>query len=575
MHITDKSAPWVKADAENAQPVQAIADGEIVAYRIANEYLTSTYEGNTLHYSNSFCLVKHQFTGSDESESFEFFSLYMHLAPVSVIEEAEAATIPTWMCEKVQAKTTTGVNLRRDPSRTSSGTPTAGSVLETLAKGTKFEFSTFENYEVQKIGGTDHQMAKCKTEGGKQGWLCVEESYVDVLRECPLSISDPEQVVVLSKPIPVRAGDPIGYLGCYDVAKFGGGVETRYQIHFELLSHRENKPTSEFLAAFFGEEASVELKPLENDSDSEEYLDLKLPSPFYSALYNTLNHIRQGEPTGLEMFDRFKPWDSCKQVVVRNNSEWHRESHERDFLNSLIEKVRFPSQVRQLEHEKGRIDSLVWHKKAESLGLREQVWNWWPLSEADKNINEVENMYAKLRKKLEEYENKVNHMYRCSKGKVTIGVGHMMPNYSAAQDVPFIFRDTGRLATSKEIKEEFTLISNSDLSLDHRARAYRRHTKLIITDDVIDNLTEKHIQVFEKELKVVYGKKEFDSFPTDVKLALFDMIFNLGQTTLTNVFVNFNKHINNRDFHKAAEESNRPDVNPSRNLYVRKLLEKN
>ncbi|MGL6259102.1 M23 family metallopeptidase [Vibrio sp. WXL210] len=384
MHITDKSAPWVKVDGENTQPVQAIADGEIVAYRIANEYLTSTYEGNTLHYSNSFCLVKHQFTGSDESESFEFFSLYMHLAPVSVIEEAEAATIPSWMHEQITAKTKTKVNLRGEPSNGENNTRIAGDAVETLPQGTDIVFSLLENYERQLVNGRSHQMAKCKVGETKQGWFCVENNLIDVVKEHPITIEDPEAVVVLEKPIPVRAGDPIGYLGRYDAAKLGGLIETRYQLHFELLSHHDKQPTNEFLVDFFGEEHSKELAILKNDSDSDEYLDLKLPSFFYSALYNIINHVTKGEPTGREMFDRFRPWDSCKPVVVRNNSEWYKESRECEYLDKLISEHAHPRLVRQVEHEKQRIDSLVWHKKAKAIGLDKQVWNWWPLGKVKK-----------------------------------------------------------------------------------------------------------------------------------------------------------------------------------------------
>lgn len=88
----------------------------------------------------------------------------------------------------------------------------------------------------------------------------------------------------------------------------------------------------------------------------------------------------------------------------------------------------------------------------------------------------------------------------------------------------------------------------------------------------IDILTDEHIESFEKELKNLYSG--FDNLPEEVQLGLFDMIFNLGATTLGDKFPSFNKAIKEKDWTKAAKESNRPDVNAERNKYVRDLFDK-
>ena len=41
-------------------------------------------------------------------------------------------------------------------------------------------------------------------------------------------------------------------------------------------------------------------------------------------------------------------------------------------------------------------------------------------------------------------------------------------------------------------------------------------------------------------------------FPADVKLALFDMIFNLGMTKLRNGFPKFNKSVKAKDWVNAS-----------------------
>lgn len=61
IHISEKSAPQCK----HKEPVRCIADGEVVAYRLNNSYLASTFQGDSecthLQYSTSFCLVRHQY----------------------------------------------------------------------------------------------------------------------------------------------------------------------------------------------------------------------------------------------------------------------------------------------------------------------------------------------------------------------------------------------------------------------------------------------------------------------------------------------------------------------------------
>lgn len=90
IHISDKSAPQCVLN----EPVRCIADGEVVAYRLNKDYLESTFgDGDTakkLKYSNSFCLVRHEYKSAPNPEEgpnkgkqnkLNFFSLYMHLLP--------------------------------------------------------------------------------------------------------------------------------------------------------------------------------------------------------------------------------------------------------------------------------------------------------------------------------------------------------------------------------------------------------------------------------------------------------------------------------------------------------------
>ncbi|MFQ2718402.1 glycoside hydrolase family 19 protein [Aeromonas caviae] len=90
IHLSDKGG-WHPGGA-----VRAIADGEIVAYRIASDPVSVTLEPEegkpgepiTLHTSPSFCLIRHRYEATEEvsgqqqpkRNTLTFYCLYMHIA---------------------------------------------------------------------------------------------------------------------------------------------------------------------------------------------------------------------------------------------------------------------------------------------------------------------------------------------------------------------------------------------------------------------------------------------------------------------------------------------------------------
>ncbi|USP11842.1 N-acetylglucosaminidase [Aeromonas dhakensis] len=89
IHISDKSAPWCK----DKYPVRAMADGKVVAFRMMKDYLTSEFQGESLRYSNCFCLVQHEYcevnAETKAKNEFTFYSLYMHLLPWGQYQSTE------------------------------------------------------------------------------------------------------------------------------------------------------------------------------------------------------------------------------------------------------------------------------------------------------------------------------------------------------------------------------------------------------------------------------------------------------------------------------------------------------
>jgi len=186
----------------------------------------------------------------------------------------------------------------------------------------------------------------------------------------------------------------------------------------------------------------------------------------------------------------------------------------------------------------------------------------------------TEALKAKLRSKLEQYEGRVEHMYLDTKGFVTVGVGHMMPSSEEAKKVAFINAVSGAAATKKEIEDEFALIKSKPFGAAYNYRRFKSYTKLKLSDSTINEITNKHIVIFEGELKRIYGAAEFKTHPKNVKLTLFDMIFNLGMRKLNTRYPKFNKYIKANDYKNSALESNKKGVAAERNLYVKNLLSK-
>ncbi|WP_421255374.1 pesticin C-terminus-like muramidase [Aeromonas sp. 600282] len=92
-----KSGGWHPSGA-----VRAIADGEIVAYRLATKPAKATRSPEAgkpgddieLHTSPSFCLVRHRYEGGEQNKNrLTFYSLYMHIACENSYNSPEAARV--------------------------------------------------------------------------------------------------------------------------------------------------------------------------------------------------------------------------------------------------------------------------------------------------------------------------------------------------------------------------------------------------------------------------------------------------------------------------------------------------
>lgn len=181
-------------------------------------------------------------------------------------------------------------------------------------------------------------------------------------------------------------------------------------------------------------------------------------------------------------------------------------------------------------------------------------------------------------RRLETYEGRVDHLYLDSVGKVTVGVGHLLPDRDAVAFIDLYTAQngaTGALATLSEKRDEYDRVAAQPIG--YRASWYRSAARLVMLDADISTLRDNHVRSFYRELQSIYMTskgcaEDFDRFPETAQMALFDLIFNLGATRLVTIFRNLDQAIRGSDWRAAAAESHRPQVSAARNLYVRQLF---
>lgn len=183
-----------------------------------------------------------------------------------------------------------------------------------------------------------------------------------------------------------------------------------------------------------------------------------------------------------------------------------------------------------------------------------------------------DHLITTLMQQLEQQEGRIPHMYRDTRGYITIGVGHLIQNEAAACELELIYADSHLPATDETIRQEYRSLRTQPYGLRHIAADFLPYTRLILTDTAIDRLTRQHIERFGDELSILYGAQALAEMPEQVQLALFDMIFNLGMSKLQHGFPRFNHHIRNGDWASAAVESHRRGISEARNRHVHDLL---
>jgi GH24 family phage-related lysozyme (muramidase) len=165
--------------------------------------------------------------------------------------------------------------------------------------------------------------------------------------------------------------------------------------------------------------------------------------------------------------------------------------------------------------------------------------------------------------KLKEFEGCVPWMYRDTVGKVTVGVGLMLPDAKAAEALPFV---TGtRAATPEEIAAEYARVDS--LPMGRASAFYKTPTSLVLTQQTMDAKLTSVLAGFEADLRGQFP--HYDALPEGVKMALLDMIYNLGPAGLFKGFPHLVAAIRTGAWSQAAEHCMRRGPSAARNAWTR------
>jgi GH24 family phage-related lysozyme (muramidase) len=165
--------------------------------------------------------------------------------------------------------------------------------------------------------------------------------------------------------------------------------------------------------------------------------------------------------------------------------------------------------------------------------------------------------------KLKEFEGCVPWMYRDTVGKITVGVGLMLPNAEAAQTLPFVLNN--HAATPEEIAAEYARVDA--LTMGKTAAFYKIPTSLELTQQTIDAKLLAVLEDFDANLRAEFPA--YETFPDAIKLALLDMIYNLGPAGLFKGFPHLVAAVQSGNWAQAAEHCTRRGPAPARNNWTK------
>jgi GH24 family phage-related lysozyme (muramidase) len=162
------------------------------------------------------------------------------------------------------------------------------------------------------------------------------------------------------------------------------------------------------------------------------------------------------------------------------------------------------------------------------------------------------------------FETAVPWMYLDTRAFVTTGIGQMLPSVASAQTLAFLAPD-GAPATPDDIGADFLRVQA--LPKGQPFHSYRSPTSPTLTGATMTALLTMVITANDAALRTRLA--EYDGFPGPAKLALLDMIYNLGESRLFSEYPLLLAAVHNQHWLTASQQCHRSGPNQQRNDWTR------
>lgn len=313
IHITSKSAPGsvlTSETADTAVPLQFMAGGEVVAWRVNQDYLTSTYMNKPLQYSSTFVLVKSTCTPDPEKKanSLDFYMLYIGLAPLSAFAKHKLYQV-TEKGDGLSQREYTGKEKDGDKA------PVAKSKLKTGDRVIVLREITFDLKGQTQTFGLARVLNSKSEMTGKAYWVSLDSQFVtpdgEQMAHLPAWMQQAvaqgafDAVVKPAMKLEVAAGDAVGYLA-EDIAPCDlHVVEKSAFVHVEVLS------TDSRMIDFLSNKAQVKSGP--------KYVHFHPESPVYARSGDTFTQTKGKVKKDIH---KIMPQDKCQPFTDKDGKRW-------------------------------------------------------------------------------------------------------------------------------------------------------------------------------------------------------------------------------------------------------------
>jgi GH24 family phage-related lysozyme (muramidase) len=157
-------------------------------------------------------------------------------------------------------------------------------------------------------------------------------------------------------------------------------------------------------------------------------------------------------------------------------------------------------------------------------------------------------------------ENNVSWLYRDSVGKMTVGIGTMLPNLAASQELNW-YRPGEYPATPEDIAADWARVAA--INVGYSAQHYHSIDGLYMLQADILFRAENDVRHFDNAL--AGNLPWYYLLPDSVKMAMLDIAYNVGEQGILKGFPKMLAALQAHNWPLAAVESKRPQLSIARN----------